>query len=39
MTYLKHLLNEIELVLILTSVLSFVTGLMIVSANLVTLVL
>ena len=39
MTYIKHLIDEVELVLILTSVLFLVTMLMIASASLIAFVL
>ena len=39
MTYIKHLVDEVELVLILTSVLFLVTMLMIASASIIALVL
>ena len=39
MTYIKHLLDEIELVLILSSVLIFVSIALIVSANMMSFIL
>lgn len=39
MTYIKHFVDEVELVLILTSVLFFVTMLMIASASIIDFVL
>lgn len=38
MTYIKHLLDEVELALILTTVLFFVTVLIIVSVKIISLI-
>jgi len=37
MTYIKHIIDEVELALILASVLFFVTALMIASVNIISL--
>ena len=38
MTYFKHFLDEIELILILTTVLSFITTLIIISAKIISFI-